>query len=77
MQTQTKDFRLNANKRKSLVSHYEDHLRNKKSKVRIAYDKARENFVELQPKIWELITKVTKHTQHTTRPGPLHPSGVS
>ena len=32
MQTQTKDFRLNANKRKSLVSHYEDHLRNKKSK---------------------------------------------
>jgi hypothetical protein len=63
MQTQTKDFRLNANKRKSLVSHYEDHLRNKKSKVRIAYDKARENFVELQPKIWELITQVVRKHQ--------------
>ena len=63
MQTQTKDFRLNANKRKSLVSHYEDHLRNKKSKVRIAYDKARENFVELQPKIWELITKIVRKHQ--------------
>ena len=63
MQTQTKDFRLNANKRKSLVSHYEDHLRNKKSKVRIAYDKARENFVELQPKIWELITQVVRKQQ--------------
>ena len=63
MQTQTKDFRLNANKRKSLVSHYEDHIRNKKSKVRIAYDKARENFVELQPKIWELITQVVRKQQ--------------
>ena len=63
MQTQTKDFRLNANKRKSLVSHYEDYLRNKKSKVRIAYDKARENFVELQPKIWELITQVVRKQQ--------------
>ena len=63
MQTQTKDFRLNANKRKSLVSHYEDHLRNNKSKVRIAYDKARENFVELQPKIWELITKIVRKHQ--------------
>ena len=63
MQTQTKDFRLNAQKRKSLVLHYEDHIRNKKSKVRIAYDKARENFVELQPKIWELITQVVRKHQ--------------
>ena len=63
MQTQTKDFRLNAQKRKSLVSHYEDHLRNKRTRVRMAYDEAKENFVELQPKIWELITKVVRKHQ--------------
>ena len=63
MQTQTKDFRLNANKRKSLVSHYEDYLCNKKTRVRLAYDVARENFVELQPKIWELITKIVRKHQ--------------
>jgi hypothetical protein len=59
----TKDFRLNAQKRKSLVSHYEDHLRNKRTRVRMAYDEARENFVELQPKIWELITKIVRKHQ--------------
>ena len=63
MQTQTKDFRLNASKRKSLVSHYEDHLCNKRTRVRMAYDEAKENFVELQPKIWELITKVVRKHQ--------------
>ena len=63
MQTQTKDFRLNAQKRKSLVSHYEDHLRNKRTRVRMAYDEAKENFVELQPKIWELITKIVRKHQ--------------
>ena len=39
----TKDARLNADKRKSLVAIYEDHIRNQKTKVRIAYDKAKEN----------------------------------
>ena len=63
MTIQTKDFRLNAQKRKSLVSHYEDHLRNKRTRVRMAYDEAKENFVELQPKIWELITKIVRKHQ--------------
>jgi hypothetical protein len=59
----TKDFRLNADKRKSLVNIYEDYIRNQKTKVRIAYDKAKENFDNLFPKTWELIENVVRQKQ--------------
>ena len=59
----TKDIRLNADKRKSLVAIYEDHIRNQKNKVRIAYDKAKENFDNLFPKTWELIENVVRQKQ--------------
>lgn len=59
----TKDARLNADKRKSLVNIYEDYIRNQKTKVRIAYDKAKENFDNLFPKTWELIENVVRQKQ--------------
>jgi len=59
----TKDARLNADKRKSLVAIYEDYIRNQKTKVRIAYDKAKENFDNLFPKTWELIENVVRQKQ--------------
>ena len=59
----TKDFRLNADKRKSLVNLYEDYIRNQKTKVRLAYDKAKENFDNLFPKTWELIENIVRQNQ--------------
>lgn len=59
----TKDFRLNAQKRKSLVAIYEDHIRNGENKMRKAYLKAVENFDNLLPKTWELIEKVVRQKQ--------------
>jgi len=63
MTTVTKDFRLNAQKRKSLVEIYESHIRNSENKMRKAYNKARENFDNLYPKTWELIEKVVRQKQ--------------
>lgn len=59
----TKDFRLNADKRKSLVAIYEDHIRNGENKMRKAYDQAKENFNNLYPKTWELIEKIVRQKQ--------------
>jgi len=59
----TKDFRLNADKRKSLVSIYEDYIRNQKTKVRLAYDKAKDNFDNLFPKTWELVENIVRQKQ--------------
>ena len=59
----TKDFRLNADKRKSLVAIYESHTRNSENKMRKAYRKAVENFDNLHSKTWELIEKVVRQKQ--------------
>ena len=56
----TKDFRLNADKRKSLVKIYEDYIRNSDNKMRKVYDQAKENFNNLYPKTWELIEKIVR-----------------
>ena len=57
------DFRLNADKRKSLVNIYEDYIRNQKTKVRLAYDKAKDNFDYLFPKTWELVENIVRDKQ--------------
>ena len=59
----TKDYRLNADKRKSLVRIYEDYIRNSENKMRRAYNQAKENFNNLFPKTWELIEKVVREKQ--------------
>lgn len=59
----TKDYRLNADKRKSLVRIYEDFIRNSENKMRRAYNQAKENFNNLYPKTWELIEKVVREKQ--------------
>ena len=59
----TKDFRLNAQKRKSLVKIYEDYIRNSDNKMRRAYHQAKENFDNLYPKTWELIEKIVRQKQ--------------
>ena len=59
----TKDYRLNADKRKSLVRIYEDFIRNSENKMRRAYNQAKENFDNLYPKTWELIEKVVREKQ--------------
>ena len=63
MQTQTKDFRLNADKRKSIENVYENYLLTQNNKPRQTYDKAKAKFDEMYPKIWELITKVVRSHQ--------------
>jgi len=59
----TKDFRLNADKRKSIESVYENYLITQSNKARQTYDKAKAKFDDLYPKIWELITKVVRQAQ--------------
>lgn len=59
----TKDFRLNADKRKSIESVYENFLLTQTNKARQTYDKAKAKFDDLYPKIWELITKVVREAQ--------------
>ena len=59
----TKDFRLNADKRKSIESVYENFLITQPNKARQTYDKAKAKFDDLYPKIWELITKVVRQAQ--------------
>ena len=63
MQTQTKDFRLNANKRKSIENVYENFLLTQNNKSRQTYDKAKAKFDDLYPKIWALITDVVRSHQ--------------
>ena len=59
----TKDFRLNADKRKSIESVYENFLLTQNNKARQTYDKAKAKFDDLYPKVWELITKVVRDHQ--------------
>jgi hypothetical protein len=63
MQTQNKDFRLNADKRKSIENVYENYLLTQTNKPRQTYDKAKAKFDEMYPKVWELITKVVRTHQ--------------
>jgi len=59
----TKDFRLNADKRKSIESVYENFLLTQPNKVRQTYDKAKAKFDTMYPKVWELITNVVRNHQ--------------
>ena len=59
----TKDFRLNADKRKSIENVYENFLLTQNNKVRQTYNKAKAKFDEMYPKVWELITKVVREAQ--------------
>ena len=59
----TKDFRLNADKRKSIENVYENYLLTQTNKARKTYDEAKAKFDEMYPKIWELITKVVREKQ--------------
>ena len=59
----TKDFRLNADKRKSIENVYENFLLTQNNKVRQTYDEAKAKFDDLYPKVWELITKVVREAQ--------------
>ena len=63
MTMQTKDFRLNASKRKSIENVYENYLLTQNNKTRQTYDKAKAKFDEMYPKVWELITKVVRTHQ--------------
>jgi len=59
----TKDFRLNADKRKSIENVYENYLLTQTNKARKTYDTAKARFDALYPKVWELITSVVRHHQ--------------
>ena len=59
----TKDFRLNADKRKSIENVYENFLLSQNNKARKTYDEAKAKFDEMYPKVWELITKVVRSHQ--------------
>jgi|TARA_X000001388_G_scaffold60234_1_gene45574 hypothetical protein len=59
----TKDFRLNADKRKSIENVYENFLLTQTNKVRKTYDEAKAKFDELYPKVWELATQVVRNHQ--------------
>ena len=59
----TKDFRLNADKRKSIENVYENYLLTQSNKARQTYDNAKAKFDDLYPKVWELITKVVRQAQ--------------
>lgn len=59
----TKDFRLNADKRKSIENVYENFLLTQTNKARQSYDKAKAKVDEMYPKVWELITKVVRSHQ--------------
>jgi len=59
----TKDFRLNADKRKSIENVYENFLLTQTNKARQTYDKAKAKFDDLYPKVWELITNVVRSHQ--------------
>jgi hypothetical protein len=59
----TKDIRLNAEKRKTLVQHYENHLRNSDNKFRKAMIEAKENYDNMKDKIFELAHNVVRSYQ--------------
>ena len=57
------DIRLNADKRKTLVQHYETHLRNSDNKFRKAMIEAKENYDNMKDKVFELAHKVVRSHQ--------------
>jgi len=60
----TQDIRLNAEKRKTLVQHYENHLRNDVSnKFRNSMIEAKETYDEMKPKVFELAHQVVRSYQ--------------
>ena len=60
----TQDTRLNAEKRKALVQHYENYLRDDVSnKFRKAMIKAKETYDEMKPKVFELAHQVVRSYQ--------------
>jgi hypothetical protein len=60
----TQDIRLNAEKRKALVQHYENYLRSDVSnKFRKAMIKAKETYDEMKPKVFELAHQVVRSYQ--------------
>jgi hypothetical protein len=61
---ETKDIRLNAEKRKTLVQHYENHLRSDVSnKFRKSMIEAKKTYDEMKPKIFELAHQVVREYQ--------------
>ena len=61
---ETKDIRLNAEKRKTLVQHYENHLRSDVSnKFRKSMIEAKKTYDEMKPKIFELAHQVVRSHQ--------------
>jgi hypothetical protein len=61
---ETKDIRLNAEKRKTLVQHYENHLRSDTSnKFRKAMIEAKQTYDEMKPKVFELAHQVVRTHQ--------------
>ena len=61
---ETKDIRLNAEKRKTLVQHYENHLRSDVSnKFRKAMIKAKQTYDEMKPKVFDLAHQVVRSYQ--------------
>ena len=63
MSTITKDIRLNADKRKSIVNVYENFLLTQSNKARKTYDEAKAKFDDMYPKIWELVKQVVRKHQ--------------
>ena len=61
---ETKDIRLNAEKRKTLVQHYENHLRSDVSnKFRKLMIEAKQKYDEMKPKMFELAHQVVRGHQ--------------
>ena len=61
---ETKDIRLNAEKRKTLVQHYENHLRSDVSnKFRKSMIEAKKTYDEMKPKVFELAHQVVRGHQ--------------
>lgn len=57
------DIRLNADKRKTLVQHYENSLRNSDNKFRKAMIEAKENYDNMKDKVFELAHTVVRSHQ--------------
>jgi hypothetical protein len=61
---ETKDIRLNAEKRKTLVQHYENYLRSDTSnKFRKAMIEAKQTYDEMKPKVFELAHQIVRTHQ--------------
>ena len=59
----TKDIRLNAEKRKTLVKHYENHLRNSDNKFRKAMIEAKQSYDNIKDDVFKLAHTVVRSYQ--------------